>query len=134
MLPAILAPGGARSVLTASAVNKTLPAYRRRTREVDARIAGAYLAGTNTRRVGRALTAVFRGAISKSAVSRVWRQIKTDWDSWSKRDLGQEDIVRLILDGTVVKVRLDGNPDYSEPAFKDSFVERIAKLAAPLAT
>ncbi|MGH8848838.1 MAG: IS256 family transposase, partial [Polaromonas sp.] len=88
-------------------VNKTLPAYRRRTREVDALIAGAYLAGTNTRRVGRALTAVFRGAISRSTVSRVWRQIKADWESWNKRDLSQEDIVRLILDGTVVKVRLD---------------------------
>jgi putative transposase len=88
-------------------VNKTLPAYRRRTREVDALIAGAYLAGTNTRRVGRALTAIFRGAISKSMVSRVWRQIKADWESWNKRDLSQEDIVRLILDGTVVKVRLD---------------------------
>src|SRR5512145_1532926 len=88
-------------------VNKTLPAYRRRTREVDALIAGAYLAGTNTRRVGRALTAIFRGAISRSTVSRVWRQIKADWESWNKRDLSQEDIVRLILDGTVVKVRLD---------------------------
>ena len=88
-------------------VNKTLPAYRRRTREVDALIAGAYLAGTNTRRVGRALTAVFRGAISKSTVSRVWRKIKADWDSWNRRDLAPEDIVRLILDGTVVKVRLD---------------------------
>ena len=88
-------------------VNKTLPAYRRRTREVDALIAGAYLAGTNTRRVGRALTAIFRGAISRSTVSRVWRQIKADWESWSRRDLKPEDIVRLILDGTVVKVRLD---------------------------
>jgi len=88
-------------------VNKTLPAYRRRTREVDALIAGAYLAGTNTRRVGRALTAIFRGAISRSTVSRVWRQIKADWESWNRRDLAQEDIVRLILDGTVVKVRLD---------------------------
>jgi tetratricopeptide (TPR) repeat protein len=29
---------------------------------------------------------------------------------------------------------LDQNPDYSEPAFKDSFVERIAKLAPPAAT
>ena len=63
---------------TAEWVNKTLPAYRRRTREVDALIAGAYLAGTNTRRVGRALTAIFRGAISRSTVSRVWRQIKAD--------------------------------------------------------
>ena len=88
-------------------VNKTLPAYRRHTREVDALIAGAYLAGTNTRRVGRALTAIFRGAISKSTVSRVWRQIKADWESWNRRDLKSEDIVRLILDGTVVKVRLD---------------------------
>jgi hypothetical protein len=29
---------------------------------------------------------------------------------------------------------LDENPDYSEPAFKDSFVERIAKLAPPAAS
>jgi len=88
-------------------VNKTLPRYRRRTKEVDALIAGAYLSGTNTRRVGRALVALFRGAISKSVVSRVWRKIKSDWDHWNKRDLSKADIVRLILDGTVVKVRLD---------------------------
>jgi hypothetical protein len=30
----------------------------------------------------------------------VWRQIKVDWESWNRRDLGQEDIVRLIPDGT----------------------------------
>ena len=88
-------------------VNKTLPRYRRRTKEVDALIAGAYLSGTNTRRVGRALVALFKGAISKSVVSRVWRKIKSDWDHWNKRDLSKTDIVRLILDGTVVKVRLD---------------------------
>lgn len=29
---------------------------------------------------------------------------------------------------------LDRNPDYSEPAFRASFVERIAKLAPPAAT
>lgn len=87
--------------------NKTLPAYARRTKEVDRLIAGAYLSGTNTRRVSRALAGLFRGVVSKSTVSRVWRKIKTDWESWNKRDLGQENIVRLILDGTVVKVRLD---------------------------
>lgn len=92
---------------TAEWQNKTLLAYRRRTKEIDALIAGAYLAGTNTRRVGRALAALFRGAISKSTVSRVWRKIKADWDSWNKRDLESEDIVQLILDGTVVKARLD---------------------------
>jgi len=87
--------------------NKTLTAYRRRTKEVDALIAGAYLAGTNTRRVSRALAGLFRGAVSKSTVSRVWRKIKADWEAWTARDLGNEDVVRLILDGTVVKVRLD---------------------------
>jgi putative transposase len=37
-----------------------LPRYRRQTRQVEALIAGAYLAGTNTRRVKRALAAVQR--------------------------------------------------------------------------
>jgi len=87
--------------------SKTLSAYRRRTKEVEALIAGSYLAGTNTRRVGRALASVFRGAVSKDTVSRVWRKIKGDWEAWNKRDLGPEDIIRLILDGTTVRVRID---------------------------
>ena len=87
---------------------KVLARYQRRTKEIDALIASAYLAGTNTRRVGRALGTLFGGpAISKSVVSRVWRKIKADWDNWNKRDLGNDDIIRLILDGTNVKVRLD---------------------------
>ena len=87
--------------------SKTLSAYRRRTKEVDALIAGSYLAGTNTRRVGRALASLFRGAVSKDTVSRVWRKIKGDWDAWNKRDLSTEDVIRLILDGTVVRARVD---------------------------
>jgi putative transposase len=43
----------------------------------------------------------------KDTVSRVWRKTKGDWDAWNARPLGHEPIVRLILDGTVVKVRLD---------------------------
>ena len=40
-------------------------------------------------------------------VSRAWRKVKVDWDAWSARDLPDEEIVRLILDGTVIKTRLD---------------------------
>ena len=40
-------------------------------------------------------------------MSRVWRKVKTDWDAWNARSLADEPIVRLILDGTVVRVRLD---------------------------
>jgi transposase-like protein len=85
--------------------SKTLPAYQRRTRAADALIAGAYLSGTNTRRVRRALAALFGGAVGKDVVSRVWRKVQGDWEAWNNRSLADEPIVRLILDGTVVRVR-----------------------------
>ena len=40
-------------------------------------------------------------------MSRVWRKVKADWEAWNARSLAEEPIVRLILDGTVVRVRLD---------------------------
>lgn len=87
--------------------SKALRAYQRRTKAADALIASVYLSGTNTRRVRRALAALFCGAVGKDTVSRVWRKVQTDWDAWTKRSLTDEPIVRLILDGTVVRVRLD---------------------------
>ena len=51
--------------------------------------------------------ALFGGAVGKDTVSRVWRKAKGDWDAWNGHSLADEPIVRLILDGTVVRVRLD---------------------------
>ena len=82
-------------------------AYQRRTLAADALIASCYLAGTNTRRVRRALGALFGGTVGKDTVSRTWRKVKSDWDAWNARSLAEEPVVRLILDGTVVRVRLD---------------------------
>jgi putative transposase len=87
--------------------SQALRSYQRRTLVADALIAGAYLAGTNTRRVRRALGSLFGGKVGKDTVSRVWRKVKSDWDAWNARSLAEEPIVRLILDGTVVRVRLD---------------------------
>jgi putative transposase len=87
--------------------SSALRAYQRRTLAADALIASTYLAGTNTRRVRRALAALFGGAVGKDTVSRTWRKVKSDWDAWNTRSLAAEPIVRLILDGTVVRVRLD---------------------------
>ena len=87
--------------------SQALRAYQRRTLAADALIASTYLAGTNTRRVRRALAALFGGAVGKDTVSRTWRKVKADWDAWNARPLADEKIVRLILDGTVVRVRLD---------------------------
>jgi hypothetical protein len=84
-----------------------IPAYRRRTKHADVLIANAYLAGTNTRRVRRALAALFGGAVGKDTVSRVWRKVKDDWDVWNARYLKDEPIIRLTLDGTIVRVRLN---------------------------
>jgi len=87
--------------------SKALPRYQRLTKKAEALIASVYLAGTNTRRVKRALYGLFQGAVGKDVVSRAWRKVKVDWDAWVARSLIDEDIVRLILDGTVIKTRLD---------------------------
>src|SRR3990170_5002863 len=93
--------------------SQALRAYQRRTLAADALIAGSYLAGVNTRRVRRALAALFGGAVGMDTVSRTWRKVKSDWDAWNARSLAEEapgsspGVVRLILDGTVVRVRLD---------------------------
>ena len=87
--------------------SELLPAYRRLSRRAELLIAEVYLAGVNTRRVRRALQALFAGRIGKDAVSRAWRRTRAAWETWQQRDLADDDIVRLILDGTVVKVRLD---------------------------
>jgi transposase-like protein len=87
--------------------SKVLRTYQRRTLAADALIASAYLAGTNTRRVRRALKALFADGVGKDVVSRVWRKVRSDWEVWNARSLAEEPVVRLILDGTVARVRLD---------------------------
>ena len=61
----------------------------------------------NTRRVRRALAKLFEGHVGKDVVSRAWQKTRAAWEAWQERDLAGDDIVRLILDGTMVKVRLD---------------------------
>ena len=112
--------------------SKALPRYQRLTKSEEdkktawgavfptneALIAAVYLAGTNTRRVKRALFGLFEGAVSKEVVSRAWRKVEVDWDAWCARSLAGEDIVRVrhlsriafdasLLDGTVIRTRLD---------------------------
>jgi transposase-like protein len=84
--------------------SKALPRYQRLTKKAEVLIVAVYLAGTNTLRVKQALFGLFEGA---DVVSRAWRKVKADWDAWCARSLADEDIVRLILDGTVIRTRLD---------------------------
>lgn len=73
---------------------QALRRYQRLTKKAEALIASVYLAGTNTRRVKRALFGLFEGRVSKDVVSRAWRKVKTDWEAWCARSLADEDIVR----------------------------------------
>ena len=75
--------------------SKALSAYQRRTATINALIAQAYLSGTNTRRVKRALSSLFAKGVGKDVVSRVWRKVKGDWDAWNARSLKDEPIIRL---------------------------------------
>ena len=50
--------------------------------------------------------------MGKDTVSRTWRKVKGDWDAWNTRSLAEEPIVRLILDGTVVRVRVRPRSDF----------------------
>jgi transposase-like protein len=52
--------------------SEALPRYVRMTKQVEAMIAGTYLSGTNTRRVRRALGALFKGAAGARWPKRMW--------------------------------------------------------------
>ncbi len=85
-----------------------LPRDQRLTGSASALMAGAYLAGANTRRVRLALGRLFGGAVGKETVRRAWHRVREDFETWNHRRLEGEPIVRLVLDGTGVHVRLDG--------------------------
>ena len=87
--------------------SELLPRYARRTREVDAALAGLYLSGTNTRRVKQALRPLLKGApLSKSTVSRVVTGLKDQYETWRSRDLSAERLKVLYLDAAYLRVRL----------------------------
>lgn len=81
--------------------------YQRRTELVDEAVLGVYLSGTNTRRIKGALAPLLRGGpLSKDAVSRLVGRLAEDFDTWRARDLADDAIQYLIMDGWFPKVRV----------------------------
>lgn len=88
--------------------SKTVARYERRSQRVDEAIVGVYLAGTNTRRIRGALAPLLRGGpLSKDAVSRLVGRLKEDFEQWRQRDLKDDKIQYLFMDGWYPKVRID---------------------------
>jgi putative transposase len=87
--------------------SRVIERYARRTKAVDAAILSCYLAGTNTRKVKRALLPLMKGTwMSKSAVSRVAGRLKEHFEAWRKRDMSEERYVVVIADAIHLPVRL----------------------------
>src|SRR4051794_41915288 len=57
--------------------NRTIPSYKRLTKRAEALIAATYLAGTNTRRVRRALAALVGGGLRQDNRGRALPQGRT---------------------------------------------------------
>jgi Transposase, Mutator family len=89
--------------------SETVRRYQRRTTRVDEAILGVYLAGGNTRRIKGALAPLLRGGpLSKDAVSRLVGRLREAFDTWRSRDLADEDIRYVFMDGWYPKVRIGG--------------------------
>jgi transposase-like protein len=89
--------------------SETVRRYERRTARVDEAILGVYLAGGNTRRIKGALAPLLQGGpLSKDAVSRLVGRLREDFETWRNRDLADEDIRYVFMDGWYPKVRIGG--------------------------
>ena len=87
--------------------SELVPRYQRRSEQVDEAILGVYLSGTNTRRIKGALAPLLReGPLSKDAVSRLVGRLADDFETWRRRDLAEDQIQYLLLDGWYPKVRI----------------------------
>ena len=87
--------------------SELVPRYQRRSERVDEAILGVYLSGTNTRRIKGALAPLLRGGpLSKDAVSRLVGRLAEDFETWRRRDLAQDQIQYLVMDGWYPKVRI----------------------------
>jgi len=89
--------------------SETVRRYERRTTRVDEAILGVYLAGGNTRRIKGALAPLLGGGpLSKDAVSRLVGRLREDFETWRTRDLADEDLRYVFMDGWYPKVRIGG--------------------------
>jgi putative transposase len=69
--------------------SKALPRYQRLTKKAEALIASVYLAGTNTRRVKRALYGLFQGQSARTWSAGPGAKVKVDWDAWCAPQSGR---------------------------------------------
>jgi putative transposase len=89
--------------------SRLLPAYERRTRQLDATLVSLYFSGVNQRRVQRALRPLLSQApLGKNVVSGLVQGLQEHLETWKTRSLEASTFVYLYLDATNLKIRLLG--------------------------
>ena len=87
--------------------SEVLPAFQRRTAELEEVIAQLYAEGLSTRDFKRALGGFWGEAgLSRSSVSRANETLKESFSAWRKRDLSKDEGVYLFLDGVYLKMHV----------------------------
>ena len=91
--------------------SEVLPAFQRRTAELEEVIAQLYAEGLSTRDFQRALGGFWgESGLSRSSVSRANETLKESFSAWRKRDLSAEEVVYLFLDGVYLKMHVGHSP------------------------
>lgn len=85
-----------------------LEAYVSRTETLDSLIARMYVHGMSTRDIETTFQEVLAGrGVSRSVVSRVTECLAEDFERFRTRDLSQEDLLYLELDGTYLRYHVE---------------------------
>jgi transposase-like protein len=86
--------------------SRSLRSWQRRSQLLEEVIPLLYLEGLSTRDFKRALRPLWgESGLSRSSISRANRQLKRAFRAWRQRDLSEEEIVYLFLDGFYLGVR-----------------------------
>ena len=89
--------------------SKVVDRWRRRSQYLEAVLPALYVEGLSTRDFKRALKPLLgESGLSRSSISRVNKALAASFKAWRKRDLSEENIVYLFLDGYYLGVRKGG--------------------------
>ena len=89
--------------------SKVIERWRRRSQYLEAVLPALYVEGLSTRDFKRALKPLMgESGLSRSSISRVNKALAASFKAWRKRELSEENIVYLFLDGYYLGVRRGG--------------------------
>ena len=89
--------------------SKVIDRWRRRSKDLEAVLPALYVEGLSTRDFKRSLEPLLgESGLSRSSISRLNQALKASFAVWRKRDLSEEKVMYLFLDGYYLGVRKGG--------------------------